>query len=115
MVLNQSVLWSLLVSFNNFILIYECKLSNLATLFLGPIFNGECIDASNDLAKDERIFMHQSYYPYDENSHVQDCSNFCLTHNPHNFLTDNKIYDEVSQNNITVEETTVKFKHTVWL
>ena len=60
----------------------------------------------------ETIYAHRSSDKYFPNStHVQDCSNFCLKHNPSKMIDLEKTEDEAQEMNSTVEETTGEFDH----
>ena len=90
--------------------IYNLNYLYFQILFTGPIYNGECIDITNDLQRDGTIYAHNSYEEFYNSTHVQDCSNFCLKHNPkkaHTVMTQN----EDQKNNSTIEETTGRFEY----
>ena len=80
--------------------------SDWYNIISGPIFNGECVDTSNDFHRDGTIYAHRSDYQYYNSTHIQDCSDYCLRHNPRKIANDHKTKNEGSQTNSTVEETT---------
>jgi len=70
---------------------------------VGPTFNGECIDTSNDLRRGE-IYAHRSpYYSYNS-THVRECSKFCLQNNPRTIASEDQNSDP--EINSAIEETT---------
>ena len=78
----------------------------LHVIISGSTYNGECISTRNDLQDDGTIATHHSRYDYYESSHVQDCYNFCLTHNPQQPASQDMTETEGRETNRTVEETT---------
>ena len=66
------------------------------------------------MQKDGKIFAHQSYNEYYNSTHVQDCSDFCLSQNPRKIMRVNKTKDEDRTSNSTIEETTGMFAYTAY-